>query len=184
MKKRLNKMGNIEKTTEITIDSETGEVIEGETIERIPIGREPTYFKVYIDDLSKLMGLNDNENLFFYSLARNMSFNNSVVLVKRNKEHIVKETKLSMKTIEKYIKRFVDKKILIREDRACYIVNPAYCAKGEWADIKSLRIEISYSSMGRQVRVVKNKDSLVVSELLQSKRMDYAKILSEDDESQ
>lgn len=69
------------------------------------------------------------------------------------KEKLSQITGKSYETIRSSIQGLVNKNILIREERACYRVNPKYIAKGKWQDIKALRLVIDYSEQGREIKV-------------------------------
>ena len=137
------------------IDSETGEVIQQDRKESLAVGKEPNYYKVYINDLANLQGLNPTEKMVFEILSANMTFDNLIVLIKPIKEKLVKITGKEFETIKKAIQCLAKKKVLLKEERACYRVNPKYVAKGKWEDIKALRLVIEYSERGREISIEK-----------------------------
>ena len=137
------------------IDSETGEVIQQDRKESLAVGKEPNYYKVYINDLANLQGLNPTEKMVFEMLSANMTFDNLIVLIKPIKEKLVKITGKEFETIKKAIQGLAKKKVLLKEERACYRVNPKYVAKGKWEDIKALRLVIEYSERGREISIEK-----------------------------
>lgn len=137
------------------IDSETGEVIQQDRKESLAVGKEPNYYKVYINDLANLQGLNPTEKMVFETLSANMTFDNLIVLIKPIKEKLVKITGKEFETIKKAIQGLAKKKVLLKEERACYRVNPKYVAKGKWEDIKALRLVIEYSERGREISIEK-----------------------------
>ena len=139
----------------VIINSETGEVIEQTKKESLPVGKEPNYYKVYINDLANLQGLNTTEKMVLELLSANMTFDNLIVLIKPIKEKLMKMTGKSYECIEKAVKELAKKKILLREERSCYRVNPKYIAKGKWEDIKALRLVIEYSEQGREISIEK-----------------------------
>lgn len=140
-------------TKEHTLYMVGGELASEHISETMPVGKEPAYFKVYLEDLGNIMGLSPAENTVFYALCKSMGFNGMVVLIKIVKDMLVKDTGYSYETICAAIKKLSKKGFLIRRARSAYQVNPKYCAKGEWADIKAMRIEIAYSAQGRKVEV-------------------------------
>ena len=156
--KMKNDKENVVKNSEMVIN-EDGEVLFHEMRTNVPVGNEPPYFKVYIDlidDLSNLVKLNQSEKAVFLSLAKNMSFNNTVVLLKPIKELIMRETGInSMNTINKAIDNLYKKNFLFRQARSVYLVNPNLVGKGKWEDNKALRLVIEYSQCGRDMEVVK-----------------------------
>lgn len=137
------------------IDSETGEVLQQDRKESLAVGKEPNYYKVYINDLANLQGLNPTEKMVFEILSANMTFDNLIVLIKPIKEKLVKITGKEFETIKKAIQGLAKKKVLLKEERACYRVNPKYVAKGKWEDIKALRLVIEYSERGREISIEK-----------------------------
>ena len=139
----------------IIMDSETGEVIEQVRKESLAVGKEPNYYKVYINDLANLQGLNPTEKMVLEILSANMTFDNLIVLIKPIKEKLVKITGKEFETIKKAIQGLSKKKVLLKEERACYRVNPKYVAKGKWEDIKALRLVIEYSEQGRGISIEK-----------------------------
>lgn len=139
----------------IIMDSETGEVIEQVRKESLAVGKEPNYYKVYINDLANLQGLNPTEKMVLEILSANMTFDNLIVLIKPIKEKLVKITGKEFETIKKAIQGLSKKKVLLKEERACYRVNPKYVAKGKWEDIKALRLVIEYSEQGREISIEK-----------------------------
>lgn len=138
---------------ENNIESITGEIMTQDITKTIAVGKEPDFYKVYIEDLAKLQGLNPTENQVIQILAKNMSFKNIVILVKEIKELISEETGKSYETIKKAIEGLVNKKILLKAGRAIYKVNPKYIAKGKWEDIRALRMTIDYTEKGKQLRI-------------------------------
>ena len=93
--------------------------------------------------------------MVFEILSANMTFDNLIVLIKPIKEKLVKITGKEFETIKKAIQGLAKKKVLLKEERACYRVNPKYVAKGKWEDIKALRLVIEYSERGREISIEK-----------------------------
>jgi len=133
------------------VDLSTGEIIEQNKRESIAVGKEPNYYKIYIQDLANLQGLNPTETQVFQILSANMTFDNLIVLIKPIKEKLVEMTGKKYDAIKKAIENLAKKKVLIRADRSVYRVNPKYAAKGKWEDIKALRLVIEYSEKGREI---------------------------------
>lgn len=135
------------------VDLDTGEYIEQVRRETLPVGKEPNYYKVYIQDLANLQGLNPTETEVLQVLSANMTFDNLIVLIKPIKQKLVELIGKEFETIKKAIEGLTKKKILIRADRSVYRVNPKYAAKGKWEDIKALRLVIEYSENGREIKL-------------------------------
>lgn len=145
----------ITQQNDIIIDSETGEIINQARKEILSVGKEPNYYKVYINDLANLQGLNPTEKKVLEILSANMSFDNIIVVIKPIKEKLAKAINGSFESVKKAIIGLTKKEILLKEERACYRVNPKYIAKGKWEDIKALRLVIEYSAKGREISIEK-----------------------------
>lgn len=150
----MDKM-KINQQVDTIIDSETGEILQQDRKESLAVGKEPNYYKVYINDLANLQGLNPTEKMVLEILSANMTFDNLIVLIKPIKEKLVKLTGKSYDGIKRAIQELTKKKVLLKEERACYRVNPKYIAKGKWEDIKALRLVIEYSERGREISIEK-----------------------------
>ena len=85
------------------------------TTQIIPVGNEPNYYKVYLQDLANLQGLNPTERQVLEVLSSNMSFDNIIVVIKPIKEKLSKITGKSYETIRSSIQGLVNKGILIRK---------------------------------------------------------------------
>lgn len=158
---------NIEITN--TIDLDTGEIIEQNKKQSIAVGKEPNYYKVYVQDLANLQGLNPTETQVFQILSANMTFDNLIVLIKPIKEKLVEMTGKKYDAIKKAIENLAKKKILIRADRSVYRVNPKYAAKGKWEDIKALRLIVEYSEKGREIKLENVNSQSITYSLSDSK---------------
>ena len=125
-------------------DFKTGEIITEVSSKVFTVQREPDYVKLYVQDLSKLKGLTKGTNSILLSLVKRLPYNNELVLVASVKRAIMKETLMSMETVNKALKALVAKDVLIRKDRGLYLMNPNLFARGSWEDIKKIRLSIEY----------------------------------------
>lgn len=162
-----------------TVDAKTGEILDAQENVHYPVGEEPPYYKVYMKDLSKIFGLAPAEEKVWTALCSNMSFTNRVVLIKPIKELLMKATGLQYQTVKQAIHNLTAKKLLYREDRSVYIVNPVCAARGEWKDIAALRLVIEYTDKGKAIELVKvNQHEIEIKE----KPMEAQLSLFSDDE--
>ena len=97
----MAKKDNITQEKEQTIIYETGEIIQQKTTQIIPVGNEPNYYKVYLQDLANLQGLNPTERQVLEVLSSNMSFDNIIVVIKPIKEKLSKITGKSYETMRR-----------------------------------------------------------------------------------
>ena len=165
------KTENVIKDTQTVINT-SGESVNVDQHLSIPVGDEPPYYKVYLQDLSNVLGLAPAEHMVWEVLCSNMSFNNIVVLIKPIKDMLVETTGKKYETIRAAIKSLVAKGLLMRQARAVYMVNPKYAARGKWQDIKALRMTIDYNAQGRNIDVKKITNKFIEVEEHRPKQLD------------
>lgn len=165
------KTENVIKDTQTVINT-SGEILNVDQHLSIPVGDEPPYYKVYLQDLSNVLGLAPAEHMVWEVLCSNMSFNNIVVLIKPIKDMLVETTGKKYETIRAAIKSLVAKGLLMRQARAVYMVNPKYAARGKWQDIKALRMTIDYNAQGRNIDVKKITNKFIEVEEHRPKQLD------------
>ena len=151
---------NVTKETHVVMTRDA-EILDVQQHLTIPVGEEPPYYKVYMQDLGNVFGLAPAERSVWEVLCANMSFTNIVVLIKPIKEILVQTTGHKFETIRAAIKSLTAKGLLIRQARAVYLVNPKYAARGKWQDIKALRLTIEYSEQGRTIEVKKVNNKVI-----------------------
>ena len=168
------KTENVIKDTQTVINT-AGEVLNVEQHLSIPVGDEPPYYKVYLQDIANVYGLNPAERAVWEILCSNMTFQNLVFLYKPIKMMLVQATGKKYETIKAAIKSLTAKGLLIRQDRAVYLVSPKYAARGKWQDIKALRLTIDYNEQGRNIEVKKITNKVIELEEHRPKQLDLFK---------
>lgn len=163
MKKQKKQINIIENNS--TIITKDGEILKTDRIKKQLVSKEPSFYKVYTDaiyDISALFGLSPMETRVFTSLAKNMSYNNMIVLIKSVKEVLMLDTGItSMNTINKSIQQLKNKGLIIPFAKSSYIINPDYVGKGRWEDIEALKIQIEYKKKGKEIKLIKVTKSLI-----------------------
>jgi hypothetical protein len=132
------------------INYETGEITKHTVISEKKVESEPPYVKMYVNDIVRINNLPGAAGKVLNVLVANMTYGNTVVLIAPIKEIIVKETGLSINTINKAITQLNDTGIIIRSHRSVYVIDPTLFAKGRWQDIKQLQLTISYGEDGKK----------------------------------
>lgn len=133
--------------TEI-LDKETGEIVSTKSeTEKIVYEKEPPFIKLYIDDIVLLNRLPEGVAGVLYDIVSNMGYNNLYIAHQTLKEISCKKLGLSLNTYNQYVSKLKSTGILIAmKGRGLYLVNPKLFAKGEWKDIKNLRLAIDYDT--------------------------------------
>ncbi len=100
------------------------------------------------------MNLPNNDVLF--CLLKKTNYDGEVVIIKPIAEEICRLANLkNTEYFYKLIKKYCDKKILIKKDRGMYLFNPYYFARGSWDDIYKIRLQIDYTpNEGRKINLV------------------------------
>lgn len=130
-----------------TLDKDTGEITQISSTS-FQVDKEPEYVKLYMEDIGKLKGLSGKTNEILLEFIRNMGYNNVIPVYKPVKLMIAKKLNLSIHTIDKAVKEFKKKNLLIPLARGIYVADPNLFAKGKWSDIKNLRLVIEYNKDG------------------------------------
>jgi hypothetical protein len=147
----------IQQSREIT-NNETGEIIKDDkyTVQSIP--PEEDYVKIYLKDILYLNDLPNGLHPLMMSLLKRINYSNEVVLVAYVKRQIAEETKFKMPTIDKYLGKLVNAKILMRKGNGVYVFNPYLFGRGKWQDIQKMRDEnqtlrlfLEYDNKGRKI---------------------------------
>lgn len=150
-KLKLNKKNAVSVETETTIDTQTGELIQQtETVLTKVYDQEPDYVKLYTADIGKLLELPGCCPEVLSCIASHMAYGNIIVLYGPIKEIMMAELNMNRNTFNKAIDELYKAGILIRHSRACYVVDPELFGKGQWKDVKKLRLSIEYLPNGNK----------------------------------
>ena len=147
-----------------TILGQDGEVLDTRTTQ-VHIGDgEPSFVKMYLDDLGKISNISGTHVRILYELLQIMDYSNIILLNKHKKEDICRKLDIfydrfttpreGVNTVDQAILSLVKAGVLIRLSTGTFKANPFFFAKGAWKDIKEIRLEIMYdATKGRFVNV-------------------------------
>lgn len=147
---------------ETNTDGLTGEILSQskKVIELTKLEAEPDYVKMYVADLSNLVGLKEGHGRILPFIASSVGYDGFISLAGGRKARIAMTAGCSLKSVNNAITEYVKAGILIRAGRAEYELNPHLFAKGEWRNIRERRLsftaKINYSSAGRTIEVCKD----------------------------
>lgn len=142
--------------THTELDRQTGEVIRSTSnvTELRPLPKEPPYIKLYIEDLSRILGLANSEILLY--IAAFIGYDGIVSLSTTRRARIALTCGVSEKTVRNAITEYLQAGVLRRVGRAEYEMDPHIFGRGEWVEIRGrrdrFRLEVSYSEHGRTLR--------------------------------
>ena len=126
-----------------TVDYETGQVLTQER-EGV-IDREPDYIKLYISGILLYADCPAWQNKVLHALLKRINFQNEISLPAGYKKEIMRELNISSSSLSNAISRFVKAKLLIRKDIGVYLANPHLFGRGEWKNIRKLRLTVDFS---------------------------------------
>jgi hypothetical protein len=87
-----------------------------------------------------------------------MNYQNEIVLNSTIKKRIAVDLGIVPKTIDNALVTFVKKGVLLRQDTGVYQANPYLFGKGEWTNIRKIRLQIEYGKNSREVRAEVTRD--------------------------
>lgn len=118
---------------------EFGEIHQKGVYQSYSINTEDDYIKIYIKHINYLSNLPTGLEGLIYELIKCMNYGNKIVINSFIKRDIATKLGKTFNTVNQYITKLVDNKILIREGRGVYYLNPLFYGKGKWKDIIELR---------------------------------------------
>ena len=132
-----------------TVDILTGEVIK--TYSESVVQREPDYVKLYLESITKLNDVQGWTDPILHELLRLMNYGNEIVLNAAVKKRMALGLKISTRTIDNALSMLVKKNIIFRVDTGLYKGNPFLFGKGEWRDIRELRMTVVFDKEGQNI---------------------------------
>jgi len=134
------------------IDLDTGEVIHSHSeTEKVLYEKEPDYVKLYLRDIVRLKDLPPASEKLLMLIVKHMGYNNLFQAYKPIKLMICKQLNISINTLNNQINYLRKAGILVpmtEYGRGLYLVDPDLFARGNWNDIKNLRLIIEYNTDG------------------------------------
>jgi hypothetical protein len=147
-----------------TVDISTGEVIK--TYSESVVQKEPDYVKLYLESITKLNDVQGWTDPILHELLRLMNYGNEIVLNAAVKKRMALGLKISTRTIDNALSMLVKKNIIFREDTGLYKGNPFLFGKGEWRDIRELRMTVVFDKKGQNISTEVIKGDLEPHEAL------------------
>lgn len=153
MEKMKRTLAYLETNTTI---NELGETVEREQIAQFKAEVEPSYIKLYIEDIAYFYKLDISSDLM-YALLKYVNYEQEIIINKAIKERIAKELDKSLSFVNNNLTKLVNNEVLLRVNTGVYTLNTYLFGKGSWKDImkhrKSLKLNVFYSAArGRQIQ--------------------------------
>ena len=110
---------------------------------------EPSFVKLYLDDIARLKELPKSCSGILYEMLRLMTYDNEIVLNVFARRRIAERLNTTEGYIYKTINHFISCGLITRLGASTYLVNPYIFGKGKWADVKKIRVTIDYDQSGK-----------------------------------
>ena len=140
------------------VDHVTGEVQKDSTemAEVIPIRyeimEEPPFVKMYLNDLSNLVGLPKSLRPLLDALVTKIDFRGEISISTGFRERLCSILSISRQTLRNRLNMLTKHEIITSVGGSDYMVNPKYFAKGKWMDIvrhrQDFEMRIRYKKNG------------------------------------
>lgn len=153
-------MPRINQSVETMVMNDKGEMVSKRANKVMSWGDEPSYIKLYLQDVMYLSDMPKQYASLTACLLKRVSYAGDadgmcVVLVPRIKQAICEE--MGWKRVSSFdnaLQKLLAGKILYRVDRSIYRFNPYFFGKGDWQDISRLRLDINYDEIkGRTFKI-------------------------------
>ena len=141
----------------ISVTNEQGEIKKQIMTSSSIYEAEPSYIKLYIEDISNLFKLPPSSSKIIIAFAKAINYNGQIIVTNYVKKQIANELGYkSTQVISNSLTTFLKKKLMRRVGTGAYVLNPHLFAKGAWRDIKKLRVEwlelnIQYTRDGKRI---------------------------------
>lgn len=120
---------------------------------------EPEYVKLYLDTVLYLKDLPKGYNSILMSFLKHMTYANyhnrergQIIYVNASmKKAIAKDLQVSVARINQALTDFTKGELFQRIDTGTYRVNAHLFGKGNWEDIKELRMQVTFNAEGKTV---------------------------------
>ena len=140
-----------------TTENAKGEREETTQVKTFKPVTEPSYIKLYLQDISYLNNLPNGTDKILYEFLKYLNYENEIVLTKLIKERIAIKLNLSLGHINNKIQSLAKIEVLIRVGQGVYSINTFIIAKGKWPEIMkhrhNLKLNLFYSEEnGREIK--------------------------------
>jgi hypothetical protein len=146
-------MPKINQSIETSVLAENGELVSKRTNKTLSWGAEPSFIKLYLQDVLYLSDMPATHSSVLHELLKRSSYagekEGMQVIVNASLKRRIQETLgfKNVSSINNAITDLVKGKLLYRVDVGMYNFNPYFFGKGDWQDIARLRLEINYDDI-------------------------------------
>lgn len=146
-------MPKINQSVETEVMNEKGEIVSKRANKVLSWGAEPSYIKLYLQDVLYLSDMPKHHEKILFELLKRATYAGdeygmTVSLSAGTKRIMAKALGIkNIRSINNALTDLVKGKILYRIDTGIYQFNSYLFGKGDWQDIARLRLEINYDEI-------------------------------------
>lgn len=144
-----------------SFNHETGEISQTDSKKVIRLPQEPSFVKLYLEDISRLHNLPSGCTRVMMELVKRLDYDGTIVLNSARKRQLMEVLGLKFtkgkptQQIDNALRKMKKEGIIRTIDSGIYEFNPKYFAKGDWASIRKRRenfeLSITYTADGERV---------------------------------
>lgn len=136
-------------------DHQTGEIKTTKHKKSVRLEKEPGYIKLYINDLCKLNDIPNTGNNIINELLSLVNYDNEIALSSGIKNRICETLDIKRGTLDNNLTKLVNQWQLLKKiDTGLYMLNPNIFGKGNWQEVKALRVAWEYNEEGREQKML------------------------------
>jgi len=145
-----------ETETREVYDKETGSIkaTEQTKVRKVKVEKEPSFIKLYLNDICKLNNIPKSSNAVLNELLKHTNYENEIVLNMGIKKRMIVSLDTTIATLNNSISKLNKAGIIKKIDSGIYKLTPYIFGKGEWANIKKIRIKWEYGKNFRAMSQV------------------------------
>ena len=143
---------------EQTITNHDGELVTTTKTQAFRAVAEPSFVKMYVDDVSRLSNLGSTANKLLFALVKRVGYDSVITLAPYIKMEICREMGIkSAQTVENALGELKKNDVITNIGRGTFMLNPNFFAKGQWREIENLResfrieLKITYDNHGKRI---------------------------------
>jgi len=156
----------VQKTTKTETNPTTGVVTETEREQRIRFPKTEDFVMTFTKELGFMKNLSKGEMLVMFGFLKIVNRENELILNKSIKQRIADEFGLKINSMNPLISSMVKKGVILQKERGVYLLNTFIFGKGQWSDIKELRMNIVWNFKEQTKEVSIEQEYLNEEEIL------------------
>lgn len=147
--------------------NESGEITTTEKEQIIQYPKTADFVMSFTKDIGYLQHLSKGEIITLFMLLKIVNNNNEIILNSAIKRRIANELNMKIRTVTQNISALNKKRVISREDNGIYRINPWLFGKGNWNNIKKLRMNFEWDFNKQTKKITIDTEYLDPDELEQ-----------------